>query len=63
MGKRNRLLYRSRRDYIFGGVCAGIADKMNIDPTIIRLIWAIAALGFGFGILLYFLLWLIVPER
>lgn len=35
------------------GVCGGIAEYLNIDPTIVRLLWAIAAFMFGSGILAY----------
>jgi len=47
MSKR---LYRSR-DRKIGGVCGGIAEYFNMDPTIVRLIWAVLALAYGTGIL------------
>lgn len=58
-------LYRSRKDRMLGGVCGGIAEYFKIDPTLIRLIWAIFTLisvGLG-GILAYFICWVIIPEN
>jgi len=59
MGKR---LYRSRRDKKIAGVCSGIAEYFNVDPTIIRLIWIALLLVAGGGILLYLIAWFIMPE-
>ncbi len=44
------------------GVCGGIADYFNIDPTVIRLIWVVAILCFGTGLLAYIIAALIMPE-
>ncbi|MFN2456775.1 MAG: PspC domain-containing protein [Chitinophagaceae bacterium] len=61
--KKGRL-YRDRTDKLLGGVCAGIANYMNVDPAIVRLLFALITFGgFGFGILIYILLWIIVPAR
>jgi phage shock protein PspC (stress-responsive transcriptional regulator) len=55
-------LYRNKQDIIIGGVCSGIATYFNIDPVIIRLIFALITLGgFGFGIVIYFILWIVLP--
>jgi len=57
-------LYRDAADKMIGGVCAGIANYMNVDPAIIRLLFAIITFGgFGMGFLLYILLWIILPAR
>ncbi|MBD0332777.1 MAG: PspC domain-containing protein, partial [Chitinophagaceae bacterium] len=57
-------LYRDGRDKILGGVCAGIANYTNVDPAVVRLLFAIITLGgFGFGFLIYILLWIILPVR
>jgi phage shock protein PspC (stress-responsive transcriptional regulator) len=57
-------LYRDKSDKILGGVCSGIANYMNVDPAIIRLLFAIITFGgFGFGILIYILMWIIIPAR
>ena len=57
----DKRLYRSR-DRKIGGVCGGIAEFFNIDPTLIRVIWAILAFAYGSGISAYFIAWLIIPE-
>lgn len=54
-------LYRSRTNVMLGGVCAGLADYFNLDPTIMRLIFVLLALLGGHGVLVYLILWLIVP--
>ena len=56
-------LYRSKKNEKICGVCAGIAEYFNIDPTIVRLIWAIAVLCAGSGVLLYIACALIIPEK
>jgi phage shock protein C len=56
-------LYRSGRDKILGGVCGGIAEYLGVDPVLIRLIWVIAALGWGTGILAYIIAWIIIPRN
>jgi phage shock protein PspC (stress-responsive transcriptional regulator) len=46
------------------GVCAGLADFFGIDPTIVRLLFAVGALlGFGSFILIYIVLFIVVPEE
>ncbi|WP_455720029.1 PspC domain-containing protein [Agathobacter sp.] len=44
------------------GVCGGIADYFNIDPTIVRLIWLLFVLCFGTGILAYIIAAIVMPE-
>lgn len=57
----NNRLTRSTTDTYIGGVCGGIAQAYNLDPTLVRALFVIATLlGFS-GILLYFLLWVIMP--
>lgn len=56
-------LYRSRTNVMIGGVCAGLADYFNMDPTIMRLIFVLLALLGGHGILLYLIMWLVVPQQ
>lgn len=57
-------LYRDKSDKLLGGVCAGIANYMNVDPAIVRLLFAIITFGgFGFGIFIYLLLWIILPAK
>jgi len=56
-------LYRSRMDKKIGGVCGGIARYFSIDPTIVRLIWAVSVFLFGTGGLLYLIAWIVLPEE
>ena len=50
-------------DQMIGGVCAGLAEYLDIDPTIVRIVWVLMVLFAGFGILLYVILWLIMPKQ
>ena len=56
-------LYRSKKERILGGVCAGIGNYFDIDPVLVRLLWVIATLMFGAGILAYIIAWIIIPEK
>jgi len=56
-------LYRSKKDRILGGICAGLGEHLDVDPNIIRLIWAaVTVLSFGVGIIVYILAWILIPE-
>ena len=57
--EEKKRLTRSNNKMI-GGVCAGLAEYLDIDPTIVRIVWVLMA---GFGILLYIILWLIMPKQ
>lgn len=56
-------LYRSRTDRRVAGVCGGIADYLAVDPTLVRIIWAIFALAGGPGIVIYIVMAAIIPEE
>ena len=56
-------LYKSRTDKKLCGVCGGIAEYLNVDSTIIRLIWAVLIVIAGTGILAYILAAFIMPEE
>ena len=56
-------LYRDSTDKILGGVCGGLANYLRVDPTIVRLVFALISFGAGTGILLYILLWVILPSK
>ena len=56
-----RKLYRSRNDSRIAGICGGLGEYLDIDPTLVRLIFVLLALTGGHGVLLYIILWLIVP--
>lgn len=57
-------LFRSD-DHIIAGVCAGIAEYFDIDPTIVRVLWVLATVFTGFvaGIIGYIVCWLIIPNK
>jgi phage shock protein C len=55
-------LYRSRTDRQLAGVCGGLAEFFNVDPTLVRILFVIGTLMGGPGLLLYIILWLIMPE-
>jgi phage shock protein C len=54
-------LMRSSRDKKLGGVCAGLADYFDLDPTIVRIVWLLAVLFAGTGLLVYLILWIVLP--
>ena len=60
--EEKKRLTRSNNKMI-GGVCARLAEYLDIDPTIIRIVWIFMVLFAGFGILLYIILWLIMPKQ
>lgn len=58
-------LYRSSRDVMLGGVCGGLAEYFNLDPTIVRLAFVLLAFVTALfpALLFYFILWVIVPRN
>lgn len=54
-------LYRSQTDRMLGGVCGGLAKYLRIDLTIVRLFFVVLTLLGGFGPLIYFIMWIVVP--
>lgn len=54
--------YRSRKDRFIGGVAGGLAEYMNIDPVLVRVVFVLIIFFNGLGLLLYIILWIIVPE-
>lgn len=58
-------LYRARNERIIAGVCGGLGQYFDLDPTVIRLIWGVALLATGcFPMLIgYILAWAIIPEE
>lgn len=58
----NRRLYRSDTNKMLAGVCAGVAEYLGVDALWVRLFFVLLALpGGGIGVVLYFILWVIVP--
>lgn len=62
MENEKKRLTRSDNKMI-GGVCAGIAEYLNWDPTVVRVLYVLMIFFAGFGILLYFILWLVMPKK
>ncbi len=58
-----RRLYRIPSEGMIGGVCAGLAEYLNTDPTVIRLALVLLTLAGGSGILIYIIMLLIVPVK
>ena len=57
-------LFRNENDKVLGGVCGGLAHYLRIDPTIVRVLFAIITFGgFGAGVLLYIILWIVLPAK
>ncbi len=54
-------LVRSERNKVVGGVCGGLGEYLDIDPTIIRLVFVVFTLAGGSGVLVYLILWLVMP--
>jgi phage shock protein C len=64
MNTNYKSLYRSNTNRMLAGVCAGLADYMNMDPTVMRLIFVLLFFVTGPGVLLaYFIMALIVPNE
>ena len=62
--KAKRGLYRDTSDKFIGGVCSGIAAYLNVDPAIVRILFAIITFGgFGLGFMAYIILWIVLPAK
>lgn len=55
-------LYRSSKDVMIGGVAAGLGQYLKIDPTIVRLLFVLMVVVGGSGVLLYIILWIVLPS-
>src|SRR5947207_4290939 len=62
---RPRALLRPRSDRKVAGVCAGIAHNLELDTTLVRLVWALITLMGGIfpGVIVYILAWVVIPEE
>ena len=56
-------LFRSSKDRVIGGVCAGVAKFFDLDVKLVRIVWLVAALFAGVGALLYLILFLLLPKK
>ena len=54
-------LYRSRNNYVIAGVCGGIGEYFEVDPTLVRLAFACMLLLAGTGLLFYLIAWTVIP--
>ena len=62
LNMKNKKIYRKTDDCIIAGVSGGMADYFEIDETLVRVIFVLLAIGGGSGILIYLILWLIIPK-
>lgn len=58
-----RKLYRSKQNKMISGVCGGIADYLNLDPVIIRILWVVFTLFGGMGLIMYIAGIIVIPEN
>jgi len=57
-------LVSPQKGRMIAGVCAGIGNHVDIDPTVIRLIWVVLTLfSLGTGIIVYLAAWILIPEE
>lgn len=56
-------LTRDTGNKLIGGVCSGLANYLDVDPTIVRVVWVLLVLGAGFGALAYLVCWLVIPAN
>lgn len=60
----NRKLRRSSADYMLGGVCGGLAEYFEIDPTLVRVAYVLLTICTAFsGTLAYIVLWIVMPKE
>jgi phage shock protein PspC (stress-responsive transcriptional regulator) len=57
-----RRLMRSTRERKIAGVAGGVAEYFELDPSLVRVAWVVAAIFGGFGLLVYVILWIVLPE-
>ncbi|HIT46676.1 MAG TPA: PspC domain-containing protein [Candidatus Cryptobacteroides merdipullorum] len=55
-------LTKSSNNRMIAGVCAGVANYFDVDPTVVRIAWAFLVVLFGSGLLLYLICWLLMPS-
>ncbi|MFQ5608189.1 MAG: PspC domain-containing protein [Candidatus Zixiibacteriota bacterium] len=61
--KPPRKLYRSSSDRMLAGVCGGLAKFLNVDSTVVRIVFAVGAFFGGLAIVTYVVCWLVIPEE
>ncbi len=63
MENKPKRFYKVTQGCMISGVCAGVAEYFNIDPTIVRVLWAVLSLSFGTGIILYIICAIVFPKK
>lgn len=63
MTEEVKRLYRSTKNRVIGGVCGGLGDYLNVDPVLLRVLWAVFFFVGGMGLLAYIIAWIVMPER
>ncbi len=64
MPENVKRLFRSREHRMIAGVCGGVGEYFDIDPVVIRLIFAVATiLGWGSTVVIYIIAWILMPEN
>ncbi|POY36674.1 PspC family transcriptional regulator [Solitalea longa] len=56
-------LYKNPDNKVIGGVCSGLGEYFNMDTTIVRIIFLILFFGLGTGVLVYLILWVVMPDK
>jgi phage shock protein C len=59
----SKQLQLSTQDKKIAGVCGGIAEYFDIDPTLVRILWVVVTLMGGAGVFLYIIAWILMPSR
>ena len=59
----NKRLYRSKNNCMIAGVCGGLGEYFDMDPTFIRLLWVLFILAGGSGVLAYIIAWIVIPQH
>lgn len=61
--KQPKKLYRSKINSVLAGVCGGLGEYFDIDPVLIRALFVLVTLAGGSGLVLYLILWIIIPSE
>ena len=60
---KEKKLYKIDEGKMIDGVCGGVAEYLGIDPTVVRVVWTLVALGGGFGLIAYIACALLMPRK
>jgi phage shock protein PspC (stress-responsive transcriptional regulator) len=61
--KMAKKLYKNPSKKKIAGVCQGVAEYFDIDPTIVRILWFVVSWFYGVGVGIYILMWIILPDK